>query len=92
MIFNFHHKGLRLLYEKGERYGVNPQHLDKIELILGVLDVAERIEDLDVPSFRLDPLKGNLKDFWSVSVRANWRIVFRFENGLVKDIDLVDYH
>jgi proteic killer suppression protein len=40
----------------------------------------------------LHPLKGNLKDFWSVTVRANWRIIFRFEDGDVFDVDLLDYH
>jgi proteic killer suppression protein len=36
---------------------------------------------MDLPGFGLHPLKGNLKDFWSVTVRANWRIIFRFEDG-----------
>ena len=47
---------------------------------------------MDLPGFRLHPLKGNLKDFWSVTVRVNWRIIFRFEAGEVYDVDLIDYH
>jgi proteic killer suppression protein len=42
--------------------------------------------------FRLHPLKGTLKGFWSVTVRANWRIIFRFEGADAIDIELVDYH
>jgi len=72
--------------------GVNPQHVEKIENILGALDIAQKIEDVDVHSFRLHPLTGDLKGFWSVTVRANWRVVFRFENGNVFEVDLLDYH
>ncbi len=92
MIVSFRHKGLKQLFERGNRRGVNPQHVDKIENILGVLDIAQKIEDIDVHSFRLHPLTGDLKGFWSVMVRANWRVVFRFENGNVFEVDLLDYH
>ncbi|MGZ8323309.1 MAG: type II toxin-antitoxin system RelE/ParE family toxin [Rhodoplanes sp.] len=81
MIENFRHKGLRRLFEQGDAKALNPQHVDKIETILGLLDVAQKIEDMNVHSFRLHPLTGDLKGFWSVTVRANWRIIFRFENG-----------
>ncbi|TMJ31222.1 MAG: hypothetical protein E6G88_05880 [Alphaproteobacteria bacterium] len=92
MIVSFRHKGLKQLFERGNRRGVNPQHVAKIENILGVLDIAQKIEDVDVHSFRLHPLTGDLKGFWSVTVRANWRVVFRFENGNVFEVDLLDYH
>lgn len=92
MIENFRHKGLRRLFEQGDAKALNPQHVDKIETILGLLDVAPKIEDMNVHSFRLHPLTGDLKGFWSVTVRANWRIIFRFENGKATDVDLVDYH
>jgi proteic killer suppression protein len=91
-IVSFRHKGLKQLFERGNRRGVNPQHVDKIENILGVLDIAQKIEDVDVHSFRLHPLTGDLKGFWSVTVRANWRVVFRFDNGNVFEVDLLDYH
>jgi proteic killer suppression protein len=66
--------------------------VDRIRVMLGALDAAERIEDLDRPSFRLHPLRGDLKGFWSLTVRANWRVVFRFENGEAYDVDFIDYH
>ena len=47
---------------------------------------------MDFPGYRLHPLKGDLAGFWAVNVTANWRIIFRFENGDATDIDLVDYH
>jgi proteic killer suppression protein len=92
MIESFRHKGLKRLYERGERKGVNPQHAERIENILGLLDVARTIADMNVPSLRLHRLTGKLDRFWSVTVRANWRIIFRFEDGSAFDVDLVDYH
>jgi toxin HigB-1 len=57
-----------------------------------VLQAAQQIEALKLPAFRLHPLTGDLKGFWSITVRANWRVIFRFEDGKALDIDLVDYH
>ena len=45
-----------------------------------------------LPGFRLHPLRGDLAGYWSITVRANWRIIFRFEQGDATDVDLVDYH
>jgi proteic killer suppression protein len=47
---------------------------------------------MDLPGFRLHPLRGGLAGFWAVTVRANWRVTFRFEGGNAYDVDLVDYH
>ena len=92
MIQGFRHKGLKRLFENGETKGVRPDHVEKIENILAVLDRARRPEDMNLPGFRLHPLKGDLKGFWSVTVRANWRVIFRFQEGHAYDVDLVDYH
>ena len=92
MIESFRHKGLKRLFENGERKGVNAQLADRIENILGLLEAAATVQDLNLPSFRLHPLTGNLKGHWSVKVRANWRITFRFDDGKAFDVDLVDYH
>ena len=79
-------------YADDDRRGVNPEHVEKIARVLARLDVSMRPEDLDLPGFRLHPLTGDLAGYWSVTVRANWRIIFRFEDGNVTDVDLVDYH
>ena len=60
--------------------------------LLLVLQAAQQIEALKLPTFRLHPLTGDLEGFWSITVRANWRVIFRFEDGKALDIDLVDYH
>lgn len=92
MIRSFRHKGLKLLFEKGERRKVQPEHADKIERILARLDVAAGAGDMDLPGFRLHPLKRDLRGFWSVTVSGNWRVLFRFEGGHASDVDLIDYH
>ncbi len=66
--------------------------VERIALILAALDSAPSIQALDRPSFRLHPLKGALRSFWSITVRANWRIVFRFEDGAARGVDFLDYH
>ena len=92
MIGNIKHRGLKRLYERGDRSKVPAEYADKLENILFVLECALVIEALDLPGFRLHPLKGDFKGFWSITVRANWRVIFRFENGQALDVDLVDYH
>ena len=92
MIRHFRHRGLKRLYENDDRREVNPQHSDKIARMLARLDVATRPQELNVPGFRLHPLKGDLAGYWSITVSANWRIIFRFEKSDATDVDLVDYH
>ena len=92
MIASFRHKGLKLLFEKGDRRRVLPDHANKIEPILARLGEASDVSNMDLPGFRLHPLKGDLAGYWSVTVSGNWRIVFRFERGDASDVDLIDYH
>ena len=92
MIESFRHKGLKRFYEQDDARGLNPQHAEKISLILSTLDAAATIEAMNLPSFRLHSLSGKFSGFWSVTVRANWRIIFRFENGSATDVDFLDYH
>lgn len=66
--------------------------MERIENILFLLSRAQAPEDVDLPGLRLHPLKGQRKGYWAVTVRANWRIVFRFEDGDVHDVDFLDYH
>lgn len=92
MIRSFKHRGLKRLYERGDRTGIRPDLVDKVERVLTVLDSAATPEALDLPGFHLHNLRGNLKGMWSVTVRANWRIIFRFERTDAFDVELIDYH
>jgi proteic killer suppression protein len=92
MIKSFQHKGLRSLFEDDDRRKLNAEYVDRLRLILSLLDVAETVEDMNQLTFRLHPLKGDRNGFWAVTVRANWRVVFRFVDGHAYDVDLIDYH
>ena len=92
MIVGFRHRGLKRLFEKDDASAIRADLLDKVRTILAQLNEARTIEDMRVTSFSLHPLKGNRKGLWSVTVRANWRIVFRFTDGEADDVELIDYH
>jgi len=92
VIRSLKHRGLKRLYEKGDRSLIRPDLVETVDRILTVLDAASTPGELDLPGYRLHPLKGALKGYWAVTVRANWQIIFRFENGDAHDVQLVDYH
>ena len=92
MIVSIRHRGLRRLYELDDRSKVVPWLVERAEEVLGMLDVAKRSRDMDLPGYRLHRLKGDLRGYWSVTLSANWRIIFRLEEENAYDIDLVDYH
>ena len=88
----FAHKGLRSLHETDRPRGLPQDLVPRIRRILADLDAAVGPADLDVPGYRMHPLKGTLADYWSVRVSGNLRIAFRFRDGEPVDVDLIDYH
>lgn len=80
------------MHEQGDPRYLPAQYAGKIEDILGRLDVASEPSQLDIPGLALHPLTGDRAGFWAVRVSRNWRITFRFQDGDVYDVDLVDYH
>lgn len=72
--------------------GVAAEHVERLRDILAKLDAARSVRDMNLPGFRLHGLKGSRKGYWAVTVRANWRVIFRFDGDQAADIDLVDYH
>ena len=92
MVRSFRHKGLQRLFQHDDGSKLPSEMVARIRLILSTLHAAQAIEDMDIPTFRLHHLNGKLQGFFSVTVRANWRIIFRFEGGEAFDIDFVDYH
>jgi proteic killer suppression protein len=91
MIRSIRHKGLKRLYEQDDPSGVNPEHVSKLRNILARLYAARAVGDMDLPGFRLHQLKGALRDYYAVTVRANWRVIFRFDDRDAEDVDYVDY-
>ena len=92
MIRSFRHRGLKRLYERGDSSRVGADLADRVAVALADLDAARKPSDLDMPGYRLHPLRGDLKGFWSMSISGNWRIIFRFDDGDASHVDLVDYH
>ena len=92
MIKSFRHKGLKNFFEKGDIKGINPKHALKLNRVLTRLDMAEIVQDMDLPGYRLHPLKGKMKDLWTVDVSQNYRLTFQFENGNAYVLDYQDYH
>ena len=83
---------MKRLYERGDRSQIRADMRDKVENILAKLDTSNVPEKMDLPGHRLHPLKDDLKGFWAATVRANWRIIWRFEGEDAVDVDLIDYH
>jgi proteic killer suppression protein len=92
MIKSFRHKGLEKFYNTGSRAGIQPHHAKRLRMQLAALDTAGSIDDMDIPGFRLHPLKGSEKGRWSIWVNGNWRITFEFVDGDAYILDYEDYH
>lgn len=92
MIRTIRHKGLERLLREGSAKGVDAVYANKIRRMLAAMEAASQPAHLAAPGFGLHALKGDLKGFWSMTVSANWRIIFRFEDTDIYDVDLVDYH
>ncbi len=94
MIASIKHKGLKRFFEKDDAKGLIPEMVNRIKSILARLHQAETIEDMNVHSYQLHRLGGNRKGTWSVTVRGNWRITFKFEGNKQKvfDVNFEDYH
>lgn len=92
MIQSFKHKGLRNFFETGAVSGINPSHARRLKIILQRLHAAVRAQDMNTQGMDFHKLRGNLVEFYSVSVNANWRVIFKFKFGHAQEVDYVDYH
>lgn len=92
MLQSFRHKGLKRFFEDGDSRGIHAEHLQKLRNILARLDSAVTVDDMNLPGFKLHRLQGSFQGLWSVTVRANLRVIFRFSDGEAFEIDYLDYH
>ena len=78
----FRHKGLRRLYDEDNAKGLSVAVVDKLRKLLFAMETAQDIEQVRrFPGWKLHPLKGELKGFWSLTVTGNWRLVFRYDDA-----------
>ena len=93
MIISFGSKDTKKIWE-GERvkgYSTELQEIGRRKLRM--LNNSQDINDLRIPpSNRLEKLTGNLKDFYSIRINNQWRIVFVWENGNASNVEIMDYH
>ena len=92
MIRTFKHKGLRLYFETGSTRGIQVKHATRLRMQLTALSTAMEVSDLDIPGYKLHPLKGDRKGIWSITISGNWRLTFDFRDGHVYLLDYEDYH
>ncbi|MDE3010761.1 MAG: type II toxin-antitoxin system RelE/ParE family toxin [Pseudomonadota bacterium] len=92
MIRSFRHKGLEAFFRKGSKAGIQAQHASKLRVLLTALDFAKKPEDMNAPGWRFHALSGDLAGHYSVTVNANWRVVFRFDGTDAELVDYLDYH
>lgn len=94
MIISIKHKGLKVYWETGSHRYLPQDQIIKIRLILDILNDTKQVPQ-DLIAFKnlgIHKLKGNYNNFWSLIVKENWRIIFRFEGENVYDVTFVDYH
>ena len=92
MIKSFRHKGLEAFFRRGTKSGIQPHHAAKLRVQLAALNAATKPDDLSAPGWRLHPLTGSLRGFYSITVNGNWRVIFRFDGADVELVDYLDYH
>jgi proteic killer suppression protein len=92
MIKTFKHKGLKKFFETGSKAGIQAKHDRKLRMQLAAIDTATVIDDVDLPGFKLHPLKGERDGTWSIAVNGNWRVTFEFIDGNAYILNYEDYH
>ena len=93
MIISFGHKDTKKIWE-GERIkGLSTDLQEISRRKLRMLNNSQDLNDLMIPpSNRLEKLKGNLKEFYSIRINNQWRIIFKWNNGNATEVEIIDYH
>ncbi|SEB06786.1 type II toxin-antitoxin system RelE/ParE family toxin [Marinobacterium iners] len=91
-IKSFRHKGLEDFFYDGTSKGINPKHANKLETRLDRLDAATSPEDMNLPGYRLHPLKGKMQGRYAIDVSGAWRLTFEFDDGDAIVVDYEQYH
>jgi len=92
MIKSFSHKGVKKFFDSGSMAGIQSAHESKLARQLARLNQAKTPADMNLPGWKLHPLKGKLVGHWAISVSGNWRLIFRFSDGDVFNVNYDDYH
>jgi proteic killer suppression protein len=91
-IKSFKHKGLEDFFYDGSTKGINTKHTDKLAMRLDRLDAATSPQDMNLPHYRLHPLKGKMRGRWAIDVSGAWRLMFEFDGTDAIVVDYEQYH
>jgi toxin HigB-1 len=93
MITSFGSKETEKIW-KGERVAKLPAEIQAVSRRkLRMLNNSQTITDLRIPpANRLEKLSGNLKEFYSIRINDQWRIIFQWSNGQASKVEIIDYH
>lgn len=92
MIKTWKHKGLKDFFFSENNRRINKKHLTRLKVILAQMEQAKTLAQMNMPGFNLHELKGKLKYYHSVTVQANWRVIFKFDGKHFYNVDYLDYH
>ena len=92
MITSFKHKGLERFFTTGSKAGIQPNHAERLRLIVGRLNASTDPKDMNLPGLDLHELRGDRKGTWSVKVSGNWRVTFTFAGKNAENVTYEDYH
>jgi len=92
MIKSWEHKGLKHFYTTGSTAGIQAKHAKRLKVLLQLLNASIKPEDMNLPGFSFHGLKGNKKNYFSVTVNRNWRLIFKFDGEDAISVDYLDYH
>ena len=91
MIQTFRHRGLRRFHGSGSSAGIQPRDAERLRMQLAALETAHLVEDMDIPGFGLQRVKGEGRGRWSIAVEADWLLTFGFLNGHAYAVDYEDH-
>jgi proteic killer suppression protein len=93
MIVSFGSKDTQKIWN-GERVKSLPGEIqDVARRKLRMLNNSQSVSDLRIPpANRLEKLKGDLNEFYSIRINDQWRIIFRWNNGNAENVEIIDYH
>lgn len=96
MIVNFGNRAAVEIWEQNGSKGLPKELWNRAKALLTIMHSSSVIDDLKIkgepPNIRLHKLKGNRKEYWSVTIKLPWCITFRFKNGEFSDVRVEDYH
>jgi proteic killer suppression protein len=93
MITSFGSKDTKKIWEGARIKGLSGDLQEIARRKLRMLNNSQNIADLQIPpSNRLEKLRGKLKDFYSIRINDQWRIIFRWDTGNASEVEIIDYH